>query len=138
MDIYKPKVPSLMLACLAAGPAFVWTNMLADLYLRLPQPVVISPHDIASLLIFSLPAALFGFLVALVPAGLGTLLMHSLGQHFAAARPPLSWTLAGAAIGAGLAMWFGAFDPLSQTGFAVIVTSALCARICRRSVSWDS
>lgn len=137
MDLYKPRVPSLILACLVAGPVFVWTNMLADLYLRLPQPILISPNDIAALLIFSLLATLFGFVLALLPTSLGTLLMHSLGEHVEAARTPLAWTLAGAAIGGGLAMLFGTWPDSPATALALVATSALCARICRRSVQWE-
>lgn len=138
MDVYKPRAPSLMLACLVAGPAFVWTNIIADAYLRLPRPIVASPHDIFGLLMFSLLAALFGFVIALLPTSLGTLLMHNLGERVEAARAPLAWILAGGTIGAGLAMLFGAFPDLPETAFALVATSALCARICRRSVSWES
>jgi hypothetical protein len=133
----KPAGRTLMVACLVAGPTFATTFALADLYLKLPQPILLTVPEIAPLLAFCLTATVFGFVIALVPAGLGTLLMSRLGDHVPAARAPLAWTLAGAAIGYGLAVLTGAWPGLPAAAFALVATSALCARICWGAAEWE-
>ncbi|HEV2078967.1 MAG TPA: hypothetical protein VGR19_03590 [Allosphingosinicella sp.] len=129
--------PGFLPACLVAGPAFVWTYALADLYLYLPRPIVVSGGDVLAVLLFCLPATIVGFLLALPPTGMGMLMMYKLGETLPAARLPLAWTLTGAGFGAGIAVTFGAWPHLPPTALALVAASALCARICRRQAHWE-
>jgi hypothetical protein len=133
----KPAGRTLMVACLVAGPTFATTFALADLYLKLPQPIIVSPLEMRQFLAILAAATAFGAMIAVVPAGLGMLMMSGLGDLLPAARTPLAWTLAGAASGYGLAMLTGAWPDLPPAAFALVATSALCARICRGAAEWE-
>jgi len=118
------------LASVAAGPLFVLLAALADLYMRLPAPVVVDPRSVQLLLFLSVPALLVGTFVALPINTIGAAAMLALGSVFAPARTRTAWALAGAALG-GVAVWL--FEAEGQIGFALVATSAFCGWGCSAS-----
>lgn len=124
-------------ASLAAGPMFVIATALAWLYLQLPRPLVITSEGMLGLFLLCLPAAAIGFFLAIGPNLVGTAVMNVLGERVEVARTPLVWIVAGSASGALIAFLFGALPGNPAVAFGLIVTSAACARTCRRGACWD-
>jgi hypothetical protein len=115
------------LAAIAAGPTFVLTAVLADLYLRLPAPLIITPQSVVMLLWFLGPATIVGAIIALPVNAIGALAMRMLGEWFAPARTRAAWILAGGLLG-GLGVWLlEAEHPLN---FALVATAAFCGWLC--------
>ncbi|HEV2816575.1 MAG TPA: hypothetical protein VGW40_05070 [Allosphingosinicella sp.] len=83
-----------------------------------------------------IPATIFGGLLAFIPNLFGSLLMASLAERHAAARDPIAWTAAGALAGAGIAWTWPGFGGEPPIGFALVLTSAVCARLCRAQFEW--
>lgn len=127
---------SIGLASLAAGPIFLASAGLAFAYLELPRPVVVDPAQMVPGLLSFIPAIIVGFILAIVPNLAGSYLMHFTGRAFPATRPRLIWFGTGALVGAAIAGSTGAFAEPAYA-FALILTSACCARICRLSACWD-
>lgn len=115
-------------ASAAAGPMFVTCAMAADVYLRLPAPVAVDLGAALGLPLLWIPAALFGWLIALAPNMLGALCMETLARAFPPARAPEAWALVGGAA-AGTPAWLLGGEP--NWTFAFAATGALCALICR-------
>lgn len=111
------------MASVAAGPVFVLTAALADLYLKLPAPIVIDPQSVLLLIGLCLPAMVVGTIVALPINGVGALAMLAFSGSFAPARSRAAWALAGGALGC-IGAWLFATD--ANFSFAVVATSAFC------------
>jgi hypothetical protein len=127
---------SIGLASLAAGPIFLVSTVLAFAYSELPRPLIIDPAQIVAGIALFIPAVIVGFILSIVPNFMGSYLMHFTGKAFPATRAPLLWFGTGALCGAALAWSTGAFDDPAYA-FALILTSACCARICRLSAYWE-
>ena len=124
-------------ASFVAGPVFVIATALASLYLQLPRPLVITTEGVLQLLLICLPAVAFGFFLAIGPNLVGTALMTLVSARVELARTPFMWIVAGSASGALIAFLFGALSGSPAVAFGLIVTSATCARTCRRPGCWD-
>ena len=130
--------PPILTASLAAGPIFVVSTGVAAAYLRSPGSMVttIDPSQIAALVMISVPAILFGFLLSIIPNLIGTAFLLIVGFEFHAARSPIAWIGTGALFGAAIAWLTGGLgEPAAP--FGLIFTSACCAAICRRSARWE-
>ena len=137
--MYAPdRAHGLVLACLVAGPVFVISATAAGAYLTLPQPIMIEPRDLASLAMLLLASCLFGFLIALLPVLIGATAMRAAAERIDVARAPIAWAAVGALCGAGLAWWSEVTTEQPELAFALIVTSALCARLCRPPLRGDA
>ena len=123
------------LASLAAGPIFVAASAAADLYLRLPAPVVVDSQAVTLVTALLVPAMIVGAIISLPLNAIGAVAMLALGERIVAARAPLAWAIVGAACGAGIA---AAFDPEPQIAFALVATSAGCGWLCSRGVAWPT
>jgi hypothetical protein len=119
------------LASLAAGPIFLTSSSLVDLYLRVPAPIEIDGSVISAFLLFMLPATLIGALLAFVPNMLGTLVMVLWSRRSWLARTPPAWMLVGAASGGGLACALTDGGPDLVPTAAMFLTGGLCAALCR-------
>ncbi|ATY31632.1 hypothetical protein CVN68_06320 [Sphingomonas psychrotolerans] len=102
---------------------FVLTAALADLYLKLPAPIVIEPQSVLLLVGLCLPAMVIGTIVALPINGVGALAMLAFGGSFAPARSRTAWALAGGILG-GVGVWL--FETDANFSFAVVATSVFC------------
>ena len=127
------RVPAALIAAAVAGPLFVLSVAAAELYLRLPQPIVIRDEEFVQFVAILPPAFLVGGVIGLVPIFLGTAVMGALADRFEAARSPLAWAAAGALCGAGLVLLFASWSDHS-IAFALVATSTVCAAICRRQL----
>ncbi|MEA3010042.1 MAG: hypothetical protein QOJ91_1734 [Sphingomonadales bacterium] len=127
---------SIGLASLAAGPIFLASTALAYAYLELPRPVIIDPAQILPGMALFIPAVFVGFILSIIPNLIGSYLMQFTGGVFPAARARSLWFAAGALAGAAIAGATGAFAQ-PPSAFALIFTSACCARICRLSGHWE-
>jgi hypothetical protein len=141
MNEQQSLVPGILLACLAAGPAFVLFSMLGQLIAVPAEPIAVALEDAAEILPL---AFLFGGLSAIVPVTLGAVIMRATADDNEPARRPAAWALAGALPGALIAlpalMTSNApvtFEALLITGLSTIATAALCALICRSTLRWD-
>lgn len=129
----------------AAGPMFVTFTALAYLYLQIPHTVAFGAEDLGTFVLMMVPAAIVGFILAFVPNLLGSAVMATIGESAEWGRSPLAWSLAGGLAGTGLVLLFaprdGLFADVGQEGgaaaFALIATSAICARICRGQFDWE-
>jgi hypothetical protein len=128
--------PSIALASHAAGPIFLVSAAAASLYLMLPGPVVVEPWQAATFAGMTFPALIVGFVLSAIPNLVGSRLMVRAGEVRSWARAPLAWSAAGALVGGALTGLTGAFSE-PAAAFALVVTSACCASICRVSVCWD-
>lgn len=117
-------------AAAAAGPLFLTILAAITLYGRLPQPIVISLGDLAGFALALPFAAIFGFLIAYLPNVAGTKLMAAISDNSETAREPWIWMCAGG--GLITAVILGLDGRLeAPVELSLILTSALCARICR-------
>lgn len=128
------RFPAAFLAAAAAGPLFVLSYAAAELYLRIPQPVILRSEELIQFLAFLPPALLVGGVIGLVPIFLAAAVMGALANRWEGARSPLAWAAAGAASGVALTLIFAGADDHSA-GFALVTTSIVCAAICRHGVS---
>ncbi len=127
---------SVGLASLAAGPIFLVSTELAAAYLQLPRALVLDPHQIVPILLFFFPAAIVGWLLSVLPNFVCSHLLLFTGEAIPAMRARLVWIGAGALLGTAIAGAFGAFAEPAYA-FGLILTSACCAAICRRSADWN-
>jgi hypothetical protein len=118
----------IVAAACAAGPIFLLSSAVAALYLELPRPVVLEVRELVAFLPMLLAAAFAGFIPAFILNWLGAALMTALARLGGPARGRSGWILAGAGIGGLMAATLGADG---AGGFALVVTSAACAAICR-------
>jgi hypothetical protein len=126
----------LALASLAAGPIFLFATGLAALYLQLPRPVVLEPGEVIAFAALAAPAALVGFVLSLLPNLVGRYLLIRAGGALPQMRRRAVWIATGALHGAALAWGTGAFAQ-PPYAFGLILTSAACAGICRKSACWE-
>ena len=126
-----------LLALVSAGPLFVVSSVGAALYLRLPQPLAVSETEVFSMIGVLLLAVLGGAFLALLPIAVGMLFMTTLARRLPLAAEPEIWCLAGAAAGVGLAFACGAWPQSPEAAFALILTSTVCAAICRAAVELE-
>jgi hypothetical protein len=125
--MYAPdRAHGMVLACLVAGPVFVISAAAAGAYLTLPRPIRIEPRDLASLALLLLPVLI------------GATAMRALAERIEVARAPITWAAVGALCGAGLAWWSEVTTEQPELAFALIVTSTLCARLCRPPLRGDA
>ena len=115
------------LASLIAGPVFLLSALLAELYGRIPAPIVIRQGEVFAALILCLPAAGVGLIIALPANAIGTAVMVALSKRFPPARTRGAWALVGGGAG-GVGAWM--IEPPSSVAFALVFTSALCASLC--------
>ena len=120
----------IVLASVLAGPVFLLTAGLADLYLRIPAPIVVDAQSVWLLIGLCVPATVFGTIVAAPINGIGALAMMALGGGWPPARTRTAWALAGGLTGGAL-VWL--FAPAAHVGFALIATSTFCAWLSRGS-----
>jgi hypothetical protein len=123
-----------VIACTLAGPLFVTCLALGSMLSLPAQPL--EGRDIGSFLAALFPAAIFGFMFAVIPVIIGATVMGSLSWRFVWARPRIVWALAGGLPVAGLAWQLLATSEERPWGIALIVTSVLCASICRFRLAW--
>ena len=126
------------LASLPAGAVFLISLAAADAYLQMPAPIPIDLPSLLGLAVALVPATIFGGLLAFAPNLFGSLLMSTLAEQHPAARDPIAWTAAGALVGAGIALAWTGFDAEPPIGFALVLTSAVCARLCRGQFEWPA
>jgi hypothetical protein len=123
-------VAGIAVASFAAGPVFTVAGTLAALYLRLPQPVMVSADELMPWLAALFSSVVMGGIVAFVPNVIGSAIMAGLSKTSATARAPEAWLAAGAAGGAGIALGFG-LDYSPALFFATVATATVCAGLCR-------
>ena len=123
------------LALFLAGPIFLLMLGLAQLCQLFPRAIEMPElgESFAALLLLPV-AAIVGAIISSPANLIGGTAMGVLGEHHGWARPPIVWTLAGTALGIAITLAVTADNP--QVAFALIATSAICARICRLWVRW--
>lgn len=129
MSKFTAHLGGIMLAALVAGPTFLLMTGLAELYSKLPAPIVFQPESVLLLIWLSVPATVVGLLIALPVNALGAAAMLALGKGFSPARTRIGWALAGAVLG-GLGVWL--IGAPSSPSFALVTTSAVCGWLCSR------
>jgi hypothetical protein len=126
-------------ASAAAGPLFLALCACAYLYGQLPHPITVAAADFGMFAALMAPAFIVGFIIAFVPNLLGSAVMATIGESADWGRSPVAWSLAGGFAGAGLALLFYPRDAEAWPGiFALVLTSAICARICRAFMAWEA
>ena len=127
-----------IVASAAAGPVFLASLGAAIFYLQMPRAIAVEELASAALgLAIVIPAFLVGFVLAIMPNVIGAAVMATLSESFGVAREPAIWVMAGGLAGAGIAALTSGFGPEPPIGFALIVTGAVCAAICRRSFTFE-
>lgn len=129
--------PGVVTACLLSGPCFVITCAAAIAYLELPKAVPVNLNAILIVALVMLPATLWGAAISLIPNIVGANLMAGLADRFAFARSSFVWAIVGAAVGLGVFRFFASGYDLEPLGFALVVTSAVCAAVCKVGLSWS-
>ena len=125
-------------ASAAAGPIFLLSLGAAQAYALVPQPIPIDLGSLAIYLAFALvPAAIFGFVIGFVPNAIGTHVLSKAGETSQTARAPIFWVGIGAALGFGFAVLIGVFRDSPAGTFALVLTSAICAGLCRARTQWE-
>jgi hypothetical protein len=131
-------------ASAAAGPVFLLSLLAAQAYAILPEPVAIEAGGVAGFMVIALvPTIIVGFLISFVPNAIGAYVLSKAGETSETARAPIFWVGAGAMLGFGAAVLFGAFQPFASFQdsapviFALVLTSAVCAGLCRARTRWE-
>ena len=145
MKVNGSPVFAAFAASIAAGPLFLAFSAGAFLYLQIPHTITFVAEDLGIFMVMMLPATFVGFILAFVPNLLGSAVMATIGDSAEWGRSPLAWTLAGGLAGMALVLLFApreapfaGFDQEGGAGaFALIATSAICARICHRQFDWE-
>lgn len=121
-----PQTGRPFVAALAAGAIFVFAATLGE-----------GEWDGGATLgfaaLFAPVAAIFGFVIAVVPCLVGSAALHALGTVNDGARLPAFWTLAGGLAGGGL---IAAVADTTEMIAPFAITGALCALICRSGARW--
>lgn len=120
--------PGAALAALFAGPIFVLSWALGTCYARIPAAVPVDASIVIGLwaMMITMP---FGFILAILPCLICAAMMVALSGS-ATMRTPFMWGLVGALFPLiGTLFVWGGWGPAN---FALSVTGAACALICRR------
>jgi hypothetical protein len=126
---------ALMCASLTSGPIFMIAYAAGAMVYSVPQPIIISAHDIVTFLLLLLPATVAGFFAAIMPLGFAILILSALASSWSTARRSLFWTAAGAAGGAFIVWateWYD--DPTGS--FAFVCTASASLRVARAYLAW--
>lgn len=118
-----------LIASVAAGPLFVTSLSLAIVYLRLPQPIVVSAAEAGAFAGALTLASVFGFILGLVPNIVGALIMSNFSERVEELRSPVAWMGAGALFGGCIALLANLDRSEPEMMFALIFTSVACAWI---------
>ena len=127
----------IVVATFAAGPLFITAAAVGSLCLQSPQSIAVEPSDALWLVFGFFFASAGGCILSIVPNLVGTSLLAWLADRWPTARRPEFWTTVGILAGVGIAIADGPSQSPSAA-FAVIVTSAACAWLCRRPIVWDA
>ena len=129
--MYRSTLPSrsISVASVLAGPIFVGWMLFAGFCAQLPKPVPIA-FDLG-IVAAAIPMLFLtmgiGFVLALIPATLGSAAMIWAGERSLAMRTPAMWVIVGAALALPLPLLCG--WPAIIT-FALTATGGSCAAIC--------
>ena len=137
MRTARLNLPSIVKAAMLAGPIFVLSSVLAmwmgkpDLPFQSTDISVIP--GVLGMLAMTVP---FGSVIAIIPCAVGAWLMKMIGGINDGMRAAPVWGIAGGMLGA-IPYWLSDSGELDDALFALIVTGACCALICRIGVRWD-
>jgi hypothetical protein len=116
---------------IAAGPIFVATTCAILLYAELPKAIAIETSW------FELDTVM-GLILAAVPNAFGATIIGNLGRHVPFARLPLTWAAAGIVMAVIPISLFGGFrGDQAATAAGLIITSGICALVCRKHTRWS-
>jgi hypothetical protein len=128
---------------IAAGPIFVATTCAILLYAELPKAIAIETSwfeldTVMGLILAAVPVTLLGFILALIPNAFGATIIGNLGRHVPFARLPLTWAAAGIVMAVIPISLFGGFrGDQAATAAGLIITSGICALVCRKHTRWS-
>jgi len=120
----------------AAGPTFVFALTAAQAYAQVPKPLEFEPIYLAYALAGMVPATIGGFLLSYFVNAMGAAVLSAAGEVGEMGRDPLLWVAVGAAMGMLFSVLFRAFPESGIVTFALVFTSAVCARLCRMQTRW--
>ncbi|MBX3561893.1 MAG: hypothetical protein KF780_08770 [Sphingomonas sp.] len=126
-----------IIASVPAGPLFVGIAILSNYVASVPAIV---PFSLGFALV-AIPvlflSLLGGVVLAFFPILIGAHLMSAAGEFSETARDTMAWAIVGGLSGAGIAALTAGFDEGAPFAVALILTSAICALICRSQFRWD-
>lgn len=139
MRIAASRLGAALQASVAAGPIFVLSLAFAEAFSTIPRPIPFEPWPAIGGFVFLLvPSCIVGFIISLLPNIFGTCLLSAAGEASATAREPVVWMGVGGMLGFGIALVFGIFEFSLEATLALVSTSAACAGICRKQMSWEA
>lgn len=124
-------------ASTAAGPVFLLSYIGLAVLTIIPGPIPADPEFVIALVFALVPAVIVGFLLSFVPNAMGAYLLSFAGESSETARDPVVWMGVGGILGFGIAVLFGAFESSTEATLALILTSIVCAGICRARTRWE-
>jgi hypothetical protein len=121
-------------AALLAGPIFICATLLAVAFDQLPRPIDVTADSLGIFVAMLFASLIYGLPVGGIVSTLGTGGMLLLGDHFAFARPRISWLIAGVTLSALFS--FLVIRDEYPFAFATIVTGGACAWLSKGSMVW--
>lgn len=129
-------IVGIVVAAVAAGPAFFVSGMLASELIAAPDEAAFSRAGALPLTL--LYAIRYAFLPALLPVTFAAAAMAVLGAMFLGARSYLAWLSAGAIEAALISVLFPDLLGFPVVIAALVMTGMVCAVICRAFVRWPA
>ncbi len=83
-------------------------------------------------------ASVVGFLFALAITLVGTNIMIALGNRIEVARYRLIWLIVGGLLATAFCLIVDPNAEVSEINIAIVVSSAICAWLCRSSKPWEA
>lgn len=137
MRTARLNLPSIAKAAMLAGPIFVSSSGLAMWMAEPNLPFNVTDISIVPMaLVMLVISAVFGSVIAIIPCVVGAWLTKMVGEINDGLRAAPVWAIAGGMLGA-IPHWLSDDPELGSATFALIVTGACCALICRIGVRWD-
>lgn len=133
-----------IIASIVAGPVFVTIFAAIQLYTSLPHPIVVEPSEIGLFAVALIIAAMFGFVISIIPNALASLVLASAGIRSDFLRLPIFWVLVGLVLPLLVALPVVTENLKSLAAdsvaalMALSLTGATCGAICRRTAYWYS
>jgi hypothetical protein len=128
----------ILVASLAAGPLVFGLIVLGSLYKTLPAPIQIRPEGVIGVTMGLFVASGIGFLIALAITVVATNVMIALGNRIELARYRLVWLIVGALLATAVCLIVDPNPEVGEINVAIILSSAVCAWICRSSKPWEA
>jgi hypothetical protein len=127
----------VLVAPLMGGPGFMAGLGLMAVVDSFPEAIEVTSKDVAQAFIFLPMSVIPGWILAILPCLIGTIIMARIGATRRWARAPMIWALAGLLPTMVVCLINIGFTSEALAGILIFGTpSIICALVCRKLTSW--